>query len=294
MIPLFGAVLISQSSEKDGKLLQAWLKYHSLTVTEVHSKNWKDHSSGVLFFSKPTPELAKELLEWSIEPLLFGSFTESEKENYRIAGVSLLWQEDGNSFTDFPIFPANASSTNWAVFSGRPRFDKHLFSLLRAMGEVAYTEGVFEHLVARIKTSPIHLVLLDWDVVPAPISKSVEILKSIQKEKQVLFLGLKNFEKENLYRDLSQGISEISPSLFNDSEILEVISRSLPITKKEEIPKSNSVGFKKLVFEFQEKKIPVRYGIEERFEESAGPDPEQKKIRNIRKLFTWLYGMSFH
>ncbi|TGN11641.1 hypothetical protein [Leptospira ilyithenensis] len=293
MIPLFGAVLISPGSEKEGKLLHAWLKYHSLQITEVHSKNWKDHSSGILFFSKPTPELAKELLEWSIEPLLFGLFTEGERENYRKAGVSLLWQEDGSHFSEFPIFPANSSSTNWAIFSTQARFDKHIFSLLRAMGEAAYTEGVFEHLVARIKTSPIHLVLVDWDAVPSPISKSVEILKSVQKEKQVLFLGLKNFDKGNLYRDLSQGITEISPSLFNYSEILEVISNSLPITKKEKIPRSGSVNFKKLTFEFQEKKIPVRYKLEERFVENNSGDKEQKNIENIRKLFTWLYGNSF-
>ncbi|TGN20564.1 response regulator transcription factor [Leptospira idonii] len=292
MVPLFGAVLTSLP-ENDRNLVSAWLRYSGLHLKEVNAKNWKDHSEGILFFSKSSPELAKELLEWSIEPLLCGNFDEQEKLNYYESGASLLWEESCRSVNSLPSYPPNLSYTNWAVYTANPIFDKHISTLLRSLGETVYVEGKFEHLLKRIQTSPIHLAILDWDSLGSSLPQCIERLKSIHKERQTLFLGLKDFDRDHLYRDLSLGISQISPSLFSGKDLLEVLARSLPVRKEREEENTRTSEFRRIKFEFQEKNLPMRYELTEEREKTVLENKEDTNVKNVRNLFRWLYGRSF-
>ncbi len=71
MDSLFGAVL-TQLPELEKNLLVSWLQVQGFVVKECTQKTWKDHPDSLRLFSKPTPEIAKELLDWGIEPISHG------------------------------------------------------------------------------------------------------------------------------------------------------------------------------------------------------------------------------
>jgi hypothetical protein len=293
MVPLFGAILCSSESEFELDLIHSRLKLAGLPTQAVSHKNWKDAGEGIKIFSKSTPSLARELLDWSVEPLLYGNFTDTEKENYISHGVSLLWQEPITSLFELPLFMMKQGPCFWSVCTSNPSFDKHIAIILKSFGQLVSVEGETDHLISRLRTNPVNIVLIDWDEPSLDLQKIISTLRKLKEEKQILFIGIKNFEKENLYRDLAFGISEISPSLFSYAEILSIIVHSLPVLPKQTKGDLNRVSFRKLEFEFQEKTKPTRFTTVDCQEETNVLTNEEISQKAFRALYKWLFNRSF-
>ncbi len=293
MVPLFGAILCSQDSETQLDLILARLNYEGLKAKHVNPKNWKDVTDGIRVFTKSNFELARELLDWSIEPLLYGNFSPTDKEAYQSIGVTLCWDRDISDLFHLPLFMLKPGSCFWSICTSNPRLDKHLSLILKSFGQIVFTEGDPDHLISRLRTNPIQLVILDWDQKQLEIQSKIPLLKKLKQEKEMLFIGIKNFDKENLYRDLSLGISEISPSLFNQREILEVIVRSLPVIPQKVQNSSIPSSFRKLEFDFQEKIKPTRYRVIEVNMEDNSKGKDETEIDSLVSVFQWLFHRSF-
>ncbi|PJZ44060.1 hypothetical protein [Leptospira brenneri] len=286
MDSLFGAVL-TQLPELEKNLIIAWLQVQGFVVKECTQKTWKDHPDSIRFFSKPTPEIAKELLDWSIEPVLCGNFTKEDKEIYKEMGVSLLWEKSYTEIHTFPCKTLPLSKLTWVVYTKDPIFDKHLSVFLKAMGQTVFTEGNMEYLVKRIQTGPCHFLILDWDISdPRTVVSGLTKLKS---EKQFLSLGIKDFMKEHLYRDLKTGIGTISEVLVSKSDFWNVLLESFPLTEEFKTGngyKETSKSVSKLSFTFQEKQIPVTMQLIESISQNITETGPQ--IKNILGLFNWF------
>ncbi|PJZ85518.1 hypothetical protein [Leptospira harrisiae] len=286
MDTLFGAVL-TQLPDTEKNLIVTWLQVQGFVVKECTGKTWKDHPDSIRLFSKPTPEIAKELLDWSIEPILCGSFTKEEKEYYKDNGVSLLWE---NPFTKIHTLPSKSlplSKLTWVIYTKDQNFDKHLSVFLRTMGQTVYTEGNLEFLLKRIQTGPCHFLILDWDVIDPHIT--VPGLSKLKSEKQFLSIGIKDFMKEHLYRDLKTGIGNISEVLVSKSDFWNVLIHSFPLAEESKIQtnwKETTKSVSKLSFTFQEKKIPVSMQLTDTTiikNEMVFPETE-----NLLGLFSWF------
>ncbi|MDF3821151.1 hypothetical protein P3G55_14680, partial [Leptospira sp. 96542] len=250
----FGAVL-TQLPNAETELLKVWLTANGFLVREVNSKNWKDLNDGIRIFTKPSPELAKELLEWSIEPLLYGNFSNSELEDYKTVGVSLFWNKPKSEITKLPLSPLGPTNSQWTILTKNKLLDKQLSLFLKLMGQTVHVEGNLEHSIKRIQTHPIHFFIVNWDELD--LKTVVPVLKKLKNERRFLCIGIKDFLKDNLYRDLKTGITEISEVLVNQSEILNVILHSFPMDPNQKTYPNQSVPVKKLGFTFQERKVPI-------------------------------------
>ena len=294
MVPLFGAILTSSENEASMELLLSFLRYQGLKADSVNAKNWKDKDEGIRVFSKPTPMLAAELLEWSIESLLYGNFTDAELEAYFDIGVVQNWKEPITSLFHMPIFMLKPGSVFWSICTGHPKFDRILSFILRSFGQNVSVEGEFSHLISRIRTNPVNIVIFDWDQKYDGIKNQISKLKTLKEQKEFLVIGLKDFGRDNLYRDLAYGITEISPSLFSYGEIIEVIVRSFPIFPIRTQNKNESEDFKKILFEFQEKSKPVRYSVVEDRIRIGQQEEMETQIHSLTQIYRWLFKRSFH
>lgn len=164
MDSLFGAVL-TQLPDLEKNLIVTWLQVQGFVIKECTQKTWKDHPDSIRLFSKPTPEIIKELLDWSIEPILCGNFTNEEKEIYKNIGVSLLWEKPYSEIHTFPCKTLPMSKLTWVIYTKDQSLDKHLSVFLKSMGQTVFTEGSLEFLSKRIQTGPCHFLILDWDVI---------------------------------------------------------------------------------------------------------------------------------
>ncbi|EOQ95909.1 hypothetical protein LEP1GSC195_2143 [Leptospira wolbachii serovar Codice str. CDC] len=286
MDSLFGAVL-TQLPDLEKNLLVSWLQVQGFVVKECTQKTWKDHPDSIRIFSKPTPEIAKELLDWSIEPILCGNFTKEEKEIYKNIGVSLLWEKPYTEIHTLPCKTLPMSKLTWVVYTKDQTLDKHLSVFLKSMGQTVFTEGSIEFLYKRIQTGPCHFLILDWDVMdPRTV---IPELSKLKREKQFLSIGIKDFMKEHLYRDLKTGIGTISEVLVSKSDFWDVLLHSFPLSEEskersdwKEI--SNSVS--KLSFTFQEKQIPIAMQLVETT--VLKKTPVFPQIQNLLDLYNWF------
>ncbi len=293
MIPLFGAILLSPDSEPQADLITAYLKLSGLGGIMANTRSWKDDKEGIRIFAKPTPALARELLDWSIEPMLYGKFSDQQKDAYLAEGSTLLWEEPLSSLFRLPLFFQKQTVCHWSVLTSNPKFDKHIALALKSFGQIVTVEGDLAQLISKLRTSPTHIVIIDWDQSNLDLKTSIPILRKLKEEKQILFLGIKNFEKDFLYRDLTYGISEISPSLFSENEIFEVIIRSLPVFPNHTKPTERVEQFRKLEFEFQEKFKPTRYKLIDSSNIQKVESNDMIAIESLVNVYRWLFGRSF-
>ncbi|XDD47572.1 hypothetical protein AB3N60_05670 [Leptospira sp. WS39.C2] len=286
MDSLFGAVL-TQLPDLEKELLISWLQVNGLVVKECTSKNWKDYPDCIRLFSKPSPELTKELLDWSIEPILCGQFNSEEIENYKKVGVSLLWDKTFQYIHTFPTKTQPENKLTWLVFTKNQIRDQNIFTFLKSLGYNVIIETNSEFLQKRLLVGPCHFLILDWDHLDA--KSLVPNLLKIKQEKPFLSIGLKDFNKEHLYRDLKMGISGISEVLIDGKDFWKVFLESFPLTeeKKEEkhwVERVKSAS--KVTFTFQEKRIPVSMKLSDVTVIQANPD--HVSIKNQLDLFRWL------
>lgn len=286
MDSLFGAVL-TQLPEREKELLISWLQVNGLVVKECTNKNWKDFPDSIKVFAKPTSELTKELLDWSIEPILCGKFTKEEKDSYQKTGVSLLWDKAFSQIHSLPIRPLPEKKLTWIVCTKNPTFDQNILKFLKSLGYQVYAEANPEFLVKRLLVGPCHVLILDWDMLDA--KTLVPTLQKIKNEKPFLSIGIKDFNKEHLYRDLKMGMSSISEVLIGGNEFWKVFLDSFPMseeTSERKYWKESSQALSKLSFTFQEKRIPVSMKISETTIVSA--IPEHTELFHCIDLFRWL------
>lgn len=286
MNTLFGAVL-TQLPDLEKNLIVSWLQVQGLVVKECTQKTWKDHPDSIRLFSKPTPEIIKELLDWSIEPILCGNFTKEEKENYKNMGASLLWEKPYSEIHTLPYKTLPMSKLTWVVYTKNQLLDKHLSVFLKSMGQTVFAEGSLDFLVKRIQMGPCHFLILDWDVLdPKTVVPELSKLKS---EKQFLSIGIKDFMKEHLYRDLKTGIGTISEVLVSFSDFWNVLLHSFPMSeesKEQETWKETSKSVSKLSFTFQEKQIPIAMQLTETT--VLKKKLTHPQIQNLLDLFHWF------
>ncbi|EOQ88436.1 hypothetical protein LEP1GSC202_2320 [Leptospira yanagawae serovar Saopaulo str. Sao Paulo = ATCC 700523] len=290
MDSLFGAVL-TQLPDLEKNLLISWLQVNGSVVKECTYKNWKDFPDSIRLFSKPSPELTKELLDWSIEPILCGKFSQEEKVYYQSAGVSLLWDKPFSQINSFPIHKLPEKKLTWIVCTKNPNFDQNISTFLKSLGYQVFIEVNPEYLIKRLLVGPCHFLILDWDNLDA--KTLVPSLQKIKREKPFLSLGIKDFDKEHLYRDLKMGISVISEVLVGMKEFWNIFLESFPLSEEfAEIKqwKESSYAITKLSFSFQEKRIPVSMKQTETTILKANPIQEDH-VHRI-DLFRWLSSVS--
>ncbi|TGM06101.1 hypothetical protein [Leptospira jelokensis] len=286
MDSLFGAVL-TQLPELEKQLLISWLQVNGLVVKECTNKNWKDFPDSIRVFSKPTPELSKELLDWSIEPILCGKYSKEEKGLYQKSGVSLHWDKPFSQIHSFPIQKLPEKKLTWIVCTKNPNFDQNINTFLKSLGYQVFIEANPEYLVKRLLVGPCHFLILDWDNLDA--KTLVPALQKIKGEKPFLSIGIKDFDKEHLYRDLKMGIGAISEVLVGLKEFWNVFLESFPLSDEVATTKlwrESSYSATKLSFTFQEKRIPVSMKQIETIIVRANPI-EDEHFHRI-DLFRWL------
>lgn len=287
MNPLFGAILLSAEYEPYLSLLSEVLKANGLQSQLVLPKNWKDKGEGIHIFAKFNPELVKELLDWGIEPLLLGDIPENQLSDMIDSGLSLHWKLSIHSLFQLPLYPLPREDLHWAIFTKSRAYDRRLEIILNTFGQSVTSDGDFDHFLLRLRQAPPQIAILDWDQLPMDIKKAVESLKKLKETKQILFFGIKNFQKEHLYRDLRLGITDLSPGLWSREEFLASVVHSFPLKDAQRKAKSPlGQPIKKIEFAFQEQTKPIRYQVLENVLVQVSVEDGRTEMDKRKELFS--------
>jgi CheY-like chemotaxis protein len=234
--------LVNCSSEEKqflvslAKLLKGEIVYYDKAFSMESLKR-----NQILFIDSYENSLLIELLTWSIQVQVVGRMQPSEKIKADNAGLVSYWDLEKDSIqtlgrgifqniqSPFPI--------DSLVWTDHKKFNHRMKSLL---DRFSIDEVVTNHpdaaLIA-LKEQKFDLLILDWDTCglePIKILKEFRQIKS-QRHYFPKVIGIKDFTKMNLFKDLSLGIKDFCPVLFNYTEVIELLSDSLPVGREEVI-----------------------------------------------------------
>ncbi len=288
MLPLFDVIFVSDSREIS--ILLTYLEFRRISVSHTKEKFWKEEKADVLIFSKFSIQLVEELMDFQKSILLFGKFESGLLYSMLEKGVSLVWETGANALFSFPLEIREEPGWSWVIFTQDRLFDLHLQHLLRAFGHQCYIETDFNLFMERLNSLSAEMAIIDWDVLGEELQDSVQRLKSYKERKQTLVFGIKDFEKTNLYRELSYGIQSISPLLFTKSELISVLLHSLNINNDQKSIPIASKRIQRVQFELQEKNKPIRMNLnEESFAIAEFQDlKESWEVDSYRELLKFL------
>jgi len=280
MTPLYGALFVADQNELS--LCREFLQYKGIPVQIAKRKNWREELTNFPIFSDGSPELARALKEFGKEVLLFGNWKEEEMKEYHEAGVVFHWGWGGDSLFLLPLFPFKSQDWSWVISSLDPIFDRNMNALLECCGHRVICEPHWKVLPKAIAQERVDLLVLDWDQIP--IQEAMSLFPNLLREKEILVIGIKDFDRLNLYRDLSHGISSLSHVLLGKREVFSRIIESFPLAEYPKIPLKYR-RTTKFEFELQEHRKPIR--LREIHTNELVEPWEINRSEAYRELFRW-------
>jgi CheY-like chemotaxis protein len=196
-------------------------------------------ANDVLYIPEFDNEILQEALKWSIQTQVIGRMNPKQKMEASNSGLVSFWDLNQNSIQTLckgffqniiSPFPIDA-----LVWTENQKFNHRMKSLCERFSiDLVSTENPNVALIA-LKEQKIDLLVLDWDscgLEPIQIIKEFRNIKQTRKYFPKV-LGIKDFTKMNLFKDLTLGIKDFCPVLFNPTEIIELLSDSLPVGRED-------------------------------------------------------------
>jgi CheY-like chemotaxis protein len=193
----------------------------------------------VLVFDSYDTEILQELQKWSIQVQVIGRLSRNEKISAANSGLVSFWNLENDSIQILAkgIFQNIQSPTpiDAIVWTDNTLFNHRMKSLLeRFTIDEVVTNNPNVALIA-LKEQKFDLLILDWDgcgLEPIQVIREFRNIKSNRKFFPKV-IGIKDFSKMNLFKDLSIGIKDFCPVLFHPNEVIELLSDSLPIGRED-------------------------------------------------------------
>jgi len=239
-MPDSGVVIITHLTPEETEFLHSLSKLYGYTLTDwsIREKFQSLKRREIFLLNELSMESLNLVHDWALEPLLIGRFSEQEKKEAAGSGIAKLWDTQEHSIQDLP-FKENFSATEisghlFAIYSENSSFSRIAKSILKTFGIHSFITSNFRELKQTLQESKIDFIILDWDAgntEPAIIAKELLEIRKLGKIFPPV-IGIKDFNKPELFKELSSGIQFFSAILFSEKEVIKLLINSLPITRK--------------------------------------------------------------
>ncbi|MCX8000537.1 MAG: hypothetical protein N3A69_16560 [Leptospiraceae bacterium] len=191
------------------------------------------HPNQILLTSEFSEYSLKMGYEWSLPVSIVGRLEEKERDFILNKIVVSFWDADKISMPYFlPVLGKTWEQKEVQVllWSQNFIFSKILQSIFRFFPiQFTLTENPSFALHA-IQQNDYDLIILDWDKAGLEIIQIIRELRILKTHKTLpQILGIKDFNKMHIFKDLSAGIKEFCAVLFSESEIIELFLKSFPL-----------------------------------------------------------------
>ncbi len=208
----------------------------------LYDKNFKFETlkqNQILYIPEFDNEILIDALKWSVQVQVIGRLNQNQKIAGSNSGLVSFWDLDKNSIQSLSRgffqnilspFPIDA-----LVWTEDQKFNHRMKSLSERFSiDTVVTENPNVALIA-LKEQKIDLLVLDWDTCGLEPIQVIREFRNIKQARKYFpkVLGIKDFNKMNLFKDLTLGIKDFCPVLFNPTEIIELLSDSLPVGREE-------------------------------------------------------------
>ncbi len=189
-------------------------------------------------FSESTIETIRD---WSIDLSVVGRLDDLQINYLESTDVISFWNLDKYSLKSCISHIASRSiahdEPSVLLWTGSPKLNTSLLSLFRFYSIHALNANTPELALYTLEEKDYDLLVLDWDYSGLDVLILIREIKKIKeiKKKLPVIIGIKDFDKPNIFKDLSAGIRDFSPVLFNTNEVWELFKRSLPLEEESPI-----------------------------------------------------------
>jgi len=179
--------------------------------------------------------------DWAIDLSVVGRLSESEINYLNTTDMISFWNLEKYSLKSCISYVANRcipdTSLKILLWTGSDRLNSLLLSLFRFYSLNATNANSPELALYTLDEKDYDILVLDWDYNGMDILLLIRELRIIKNYKSnfPVIVGIKDFDKPNIFKDLSMGIRDFCPVLFNKEEVWNLFKNSLPIEEESPI-----------------------------------------------------------
>ncbi len=179
--------------------------------------------------------------DWAIDLSVVGRLSEIELEFLNTTDTISFWNLEKYSLKSCISYVANRcipdTSLKILLWTGSDRLNSLLLSLFRFYSLNATNANSPELALYTLDEKDYDILVLDWDYNGMDILLLIRELRIIKNYKSnfPVIVGIKDFDKPNIFKDLSMGIRDFCPVLFNKEEVWNLFKNSLPIEEESPI-----------------------------------------------------------
>ncbi len=179
--------------------------------------------------------------DWAIDLSVVGRLSDSQLDFLNTTDTISFWNLDKYSLKSCISYIGNRSipdvDPKILLWTGSDRLNSLLLSLFRFYSLNATNANSPELALYTLDEKDYDILVLDWDYNGMDISHLIRELRIIKNYKTSfpVIVGIKDFDKPNIFKDLSIGIRDFCPVLFNKDEVWTLFKNSLPIEEESPI-----------------------------------------------------------
>jgi CheY-like chemotaxis protein len=176
--------------------------------------------------------------DWSIDLSVVGRLSEVELQFLNTTDTISFWNLDKYSLKSCISYVGNRcipdTSQKILLWTGSDRLNSLLLSLFRFYSISATNANSPELALYTLDEKDYDILVLYWDYNGMDILLLIRELRIIKNYKTnfPVIVGIKDFDKPNIFKDLSMGIRDFCPVLFNKEEVWSLFKNSLPIEEE--------------------------------------------------------------
>lgn len=178
------------------------------------------------------------LRDWMIDISIVGRLDEPQVNFLSSTDVVSYWNLEKYSLKSCIAHIASRAMANddlsILLWTGSGKLNTSLVSLFKFYHLAAMNSGSPEMALLTLEEKDYDILVLDWDYNGLDIYRIIKELKKLREQKTriPLILGIKDFDKPDIFKDLSLGIKDYCPVLFTPGEVWELFLRSLPMEEE--------------------------------------------------------------
>jgi hypothetical protein len=181
----------------------------------------------------------KTLKDWAVEITVVGRLTMDERKFLFDNNIVSFWNLEKYPIQLLASFMLRRFVSDLKpiclMWTGDEKFNEMLSYILRSFSIDSIRSTKAEFALSALKENSYDFLVIDWDYGGIDTTKLIRELRILKTEINnfPISIGIKDFDKMDIFKDLSNGIKEFCSVLFSKKEVIELFLRSIPLSSKE-------------------------------------------------------------
>lgn len=277
---LMEVLLLANLTDAERDLLQNIYSFHGFKIQEWKSNNrFPDlKKQSIIVLNDFSVKTIKSISERSIG--VIGRLNSEEKTSLITSGVVFFWDLEKYNLTGLPIFTIHNHYPLKVLISTKNRqYNKIFKEIFRSLSCLPLIASGFIESITFLKNERFDICIIDWDAEDMNLNLFLNELKNIRY--LPVFIGIKDFKKENLFQSLSSGIKDYTETLFTMNELVEILIHSMPLTPLNQFSVNDTND--KIISLILQGNIIERFEVKQKFLSN-----ETYELFTLKKSLEWL------